>query len=97
MIVAYATETISRVEEIFLRVYQGAKNALQQIINNAYYFAANVSTLRYSSDNALRELFFLVVSMSRGFLISLLRMLRDYSVVIYLIKNIRSITEIIAL
>ena len=97
MIAACAIETISRVEKVFLRVYQGAKNALQQIINNTHRFAANASTLRYNSDNALRELFFLVASISRGFLINLLRMLRDYSIIIYLIKNIRSIIEIIAL
>ena len=62
-----------------------------------YCFIINVSILRRSSDSALKKLFFLVILISRGFLINLLRILRDYLVVIYLIKNIRSIIKIIAL
>ena len=96
MIVACAAGTTSRAGGVFLRAYQGAKNALQQTINGAHCFAASASTLRCSSDNALGELFFLVAPMGRGFLMSLLRILRDYPVVACLIKNTRSITETIA-
>ena len=56
-----------------------------------YYFIINVLILRYSSDNVLKELFFLIILINRGFLISLLRILRDYLVVIYLIKYILEI------
>ena len=62
-----------------------------------HYFIINTFTLRYNSDNVLRKLFFLIALISRDFLISLLRILRDYLIIIYLIKNIRSITKIIAL